>query len=427
MGERFTARATRQQMLWRIRQGGLRWLLRKLLQRAASEAVWLLLLPVTAALHALGWRRLVVRIEHIGHLAAEPDCHLKQLALGQIPPRRRLVCAPAARVANAHLLDCWADRLELVRHPGLCWLLEAMTRRGPMREDTAHYVSSYFGPQQIYAIAAAWGDRPPLLGLSADDQRWADEQLAALGLPAQGWFVCFHAREGGFLPHNEPIQSHRNVDVHTMLDAMRLVVARGGSVIRMGDPSMVRLPPMPGVIDLAHHPLRSPRLDVVLCARCRFFVGCSSGLAMLAAVYGRPVAQSNMIPLQALAVGPRDLSIPKLLRWRDQAAPMPLAQAFAHPCSGFFFTHQYHDAGVAWIDNTAEDIRGLVSEMLDRDQGPWTPSPADEALQARHRALMGAHHYSSGAPSRLGADFLRRHAALLDEPAAQPPAPGRRP
>ena len=52
---------------------------------------------------------------------------------------------------------------------------------------------------------------------------------------------------------------------------------RGAWCLRMGDPSMRPMPRAPRVIDYAHSAIRSDWMDVFLCARCRFFIGNTSG------------------------------------------------------------------------------------------------------------------------------------------------------
>lgn len=67
----------------------------------------------------------------------------------------------------------------------------------------------------------------------------------------------------------------------------------------MEDGSMTPLPAMDRVVDYAHHPERSPELDLFLAARCRFFIGTSSGLALVATVFSRPVLYTNLHPPSA--------------------------------------------------------------------------------------------------------------------------------
>jgi len=172
---------------------------------------------------------------------------------------------------------------------------------------------------------------------------------------------------------------------------------------------------MPRVIDYAHHPLRSPWLDVYLCAACELFVGSSSGLFIVASVFGVPCALANMAPLSAAwSYAPRDVSIPKLPRRAGGGTVPPLRKDFASPAADYRRAAQYRQAGLELVENTEAEILALVQEAWARRQGSWQAADGDEVLQARMHALLRPGHYAYGAASRIGAAFLRSHRALLD-------------
>jgi putative glycosyltransferase (TIGR04372 family) len=288
-----------------------------------------------------------------------------------------------------------------------------MSRWALMKHDMSRYVLKLDATQEIYRINAAWAGRAPLLALSADDRAWSDERFAELGLPRGAWFACVHVREAGFSPADEAAHAHRNADPRALRPAMEEIVRRGGWCLRMGDPSMTRLEPMPGLIDYAHHALRSPRLDVLLCARARFFLGNTSGLALVSSAFGVPSALANVIPLPALPPLAVDLSIPKLLRSARDGRLLRFAEVLGPPAHDFRYASLYADAGLEVIDNAPDEIAALVAEMLDRIEGRHVPVPGDEELQRRFMALLRPGHYGHGAASRLGAAFLRKYAQLL--------------
>src|SRR5271156_1241861 len=89
------------------RRQGPAWAMMRLVRRAITIVAWLALLPITLVLHWIGYRRVTVFTDRIGHLAAEIDCFLKEQALGKLPSRRWFMLAPPHRVSNQHLLDYW--------------------------------------------------------------------------------------------------------------------------------------------------------------------------------------------------------------------------------------------------------------------------------------------------------------------------------
>jgi putative glycosyltransferase (TIGR04372 family) len=282
-----------------------------------------------------------------------------------------------------------------------------------MRFDAGRYVLRLDHSQQAYRINALWTGRSPLLALTEEDIRWGETEIAALGVPNGNWFVCIHAREGGFSPQDEGTHAHRNGSIEALIPAMKEIIARGGFCVRMGDATTRTLPAIEGVIDYAHHVNRSPRLDIVLCARARFFLGNSSGIAIVSSVFGVPAALANMVPLSALGIMPSDLSIPKLYRRRKDGGLLDFDEIFRTKAANFRFAHQYSDAGIDLVENTSDEILELTKEMLERLDARFAPEARDEILQRRFVALMKQGDYGFGASSRIGAAFLRRYAGQL--------------
>lgn len=385
----------------------------QLAELVVAGLCWALLLPLTMVLHLAGARRLTVLVGRIGHLAAEPDSFLKARALGMVAPGRYFMLAPQRVVANTAMLDYWRTHIPVIEQPLACWLLGTMSRWLLMKHDMSRYVLKLDASQDIYRINAAWAGRPPLLAVSDADLAWSDEQFAELGLPRGAWFVCVHVREPGFSPADEAAHSYRNSDPRALRAAMAEIVRRGGWCVRMGDPTMTRLEPMRGVIDYAHHRLRSGRLDVLLCARARFFLGNTSGLTLVSSVFGVPSALANLVPLSVQAFLPTDLGIPKLVREVRSGRILQFAELLGSAMGDFRYTRLYLDAGIEAVENTPEEILELAVEMFERTAGTYIAAPEDEVLQRRFMALLRPGHYAYGTAARVGAAFLRRHAHLL--------------
>ena len=192
---------------------------------------------------------------------------------------------------------------------------------------------------------------------------------------------------------------------------MQEVVKRGGWVIRIGDPSMKRLPSMKWVIDYAHHPLKSPRLDIILCAKARFILGNTSGIALVGTVFGIPCALSNMVPISAMGVSPQDISIPKLYWSLDEDRYLSFGEIFASPLSRAQYSRNFTDAGIRVEENTPEDIKELATEMLDQVTGS-TIDGKDSALQQAFLSLLKPDHYSFGTSSTISSRFIKHHNML---------------
>ena len=391
------------------------------LKKAPLGAVRILIWPLyrllSWVLAALGVRFYCVSYpSNIGHLAIEPDCYLKDIELGRVTPARTVtILLIRMAPANPCLLDYWHPFFPVVSNRLLAGLLQPLSKHPAAWNDGGRY-AVYRGGEvaaECYPTCAAWGHRPPILKLTESHAARGEEALRKLGVPTGAWFVCVHSREPGYTPKSDPSFLHRNSSIDSYRLAMQEIVARGGWCMRMGEPSSPPLQPTQGVIDYRHSPLRSDWMDVFLCARCRFFLGSSSGLFLVSSVFGVPAALAHMAPMAAAySVGPNDLSIPKLIA-DVNGKVLPLAQAFESGAARYFKTATFDRSGLQAVENSAEEIQGLVIEMIERLEARAKYSAEDEHLQGAFRSLFRSNDYSYGSAARIGRDFLRRHADLL--------------
>ncbi|MFM9970238.1 MAG: TIGR04372 family glycosyltransferase [Burkholderiales bacterium] len=405
-------------LLWRMRiayvratREGTWWTIREILRRGLMWMGWTTLLPATLVVHLLGYRRLPVFTHRIGHLAAEPDCFLKKVRLGQIKgdEKKYFLLAPPAKVANRCLLGYWRNHFAIVSNPVLCLILEIMSYGFLLRNEVSSYVLSIGDSAEYFSINSDWGTRPPVLQFEASEKSKMELALRRLGMPDHAWFVCVHAREGGYSPTDEAVHSYRNMDIDTYVPGMLEIVRRGGWCIRMGDPSMKRLPPMHGVIDYAHDPIRSPELDVFFCAQCRFFLGNTSGLFILSSIFGVPAALANMVPFASMGFCRDDLSIPKLIRSKYDQRLLTIDEILGTPVANYRIGGEFEKSGLELLENTAEDILGLVVEMLDRLEGKKNLDANMRSAQSRFRSKLRYGDYCYGASSNIAARFLASH------------------
>jgi putative glycosyltransferase (TIGR04372 family) len=392
---------------------------RRLRRRRVRRGLALLTFPAywlaARLLRALGVRFLVNSTpDRIGHLIAEIDWFLKAGALGEIrAPRVPVWVIRRDRVANECILDYWSEHVRVLSSRRATRILAPLLAQRSVRVELGEAVIAVDETAKYPGTLARWGDRGPLLRLREEHRARGAAALRELGVPDRAWFVCVHAREGGYSPRDEYMHTYRNCEIDSYVPAMAAIVARGGWCLRMGDPTMKPLAPMPGVIDYALSDRKSDWMDVYLGASCRFFLGNTSGLCFVSTAFGVPSALAHLTPLAAAyPFGAFDVGIPKLVRSASgELARFP--ELLASPVSNYRFSEQYARGGLSLVDNTPEEIRELALELLDRIEGRAEYTDEDEARQAAFRSGFRAGHYTFGAGSRIGRDFLRRHAQLL--------------
>lgn len=354
--------------------------------------------------------------QHIGHAAMESEVFVKAGILGLRKPFTGVLCTPG-HVANPCLLSYWSDYYCVVQDPESIQALLPLSKH--LRYDTWYHRfpdgRARTSVEALAEIENLWRDqnRPPLFTLRASDHARGQETMERLGVPRGSWFVAVHVREPGFYGETGASQTgaFRNADIETYCDAMREITSRGGWVVRLGDPTMKRLPQLHQVIDYAHSPFKSDWMDIFLCAQCRFFLGTTSGLLSVPGLFGVPCAITNFWAILGLPARPDDLFIFKLpwnlqekryFHWREVTSlPMALAQDDTLRTLDF-----------SPIDNTPDEIRDLAVEMLDRCEGKLAYSPEDDALQGVARRYLNS-KYLTKSRARLGREFLRKYIDLF--------------
>lgn len=358
-------------------------------------------------------------VTRIGELAHQLDTVVKAQRLGWLPPMNCILLAPPQRVANAAFLDYWRPHVPVVSDPALIRSLTPLAREldfDPIRIAVpGHGVLHKIHAHKI--VQRAWEERgaPPLLRLTGAHHREGWRRLRELGLRDGDWFCCVHVREAGYLreEHDDPAHPHRmrNADIATFLPAMREIVGRGGWIIRMGDPSMTPLPQLDHVVDYATSDGRADWLDVFLCAECRFMLGTSSGLVLVAMAFGRPVIMSNMTPVSQTSFATQDLFLPKLLRDRRDGRILGIAESLRPPFRDLLRGDTLHALGCEVVDNTSEDILDAAIEMMERLDGRAVYDAEDESLQATLRETYA--RTDNIVQGRMARGFLRRNRNLL--------------
>lgn len=383
--------------------------------KIAPWGVVIIYSPLAGALWAFRFKSPDFFIDRIGHLMSEPDSFIKEhlLEKGWFP--RAILLCPKGRTANQAAARYWSKYFIVINNPLWVSLLMPLQSHPWTKFSTRQYLVAMYQTASAYQINADWGGRSPLLRLDQYDIERGNNVLGLMGVPKGAWYVCVHAREGLYSPHDEKFHSFRNTPIADLEMAIAYIVAQGGVCIRMGDSTMRPAPQFPGLFDYALSPYKQDWMDLFLSATCKFFLGSNSGAYQMAAVFGRPSALVNMAPLSAIATGVHDLSIPMLYRHGVHGAIMTFKQIFDSPCADFRLSEEFMAAGIVLIGNTPEEILDVVVEQLHRVEGTYVNEPDDELRQARFKAMMRPGHHSYGTASRIGNSFLKKHQQLLED------------
>ena len=351
------------------------------------------------------------------------DAHLKSKQLGLVPPHESVALLPGDRpVSNNWMLKNWGQYVRYIDDRASP--LAQLDDRFLIEDDINSFIDvngkAVWTNEAVGLINKRWEEegRGPLLALSENEIARGWEELRQLGIGEEDWFVALHVRESGYKNSRVGVadiwDDHRNADIRTYEKALNAIVERGGWVLRMGDQYMSHLDDMDRVVDYAHSPARSEFMDVFCCSQCRFYVGTNAGLMAFPEVFNRPMVQTNYVAMTARGRASNQLVLYKLLRSVKENRYLSFEEGLRPPIGNALAAVNYGELGVEWIDNSADELRDVVVEMLDQLDNRVEYTDEDARLQDEFNELHG--QYSNwGGLGRVSRDFLRKYHYLLPE------------
>ncbi|MBC7405718.1 MAG: TIGR04372 family glycosyltransferase [Cytophaga sp.] len=240
----------------------------------------------------------------------------------------------------------------------------------------------------------------------------APDLSVVLDLSPDQWYVCLHIRDGGYYAEGKENagQTHRNSNFSDYEAAIQFICARGGKVVRMGSLDADPLPAIPGLIDYARSPHKSPHMDLQLIRNCRIFIGTTSGLTNVAVSFGIPCALVNCITIDAQLWNNRVRFALKPIR---SLAGTLLSQKDLTTAPNRWSLYRFEtlsQAGLSPITNTSDEILETVREVLEMPEQLENP-----ILETWRKHLAVPYFYGGALPSlyfleKYSASFLRGEA-----------------
>ncbi len=229
-------------------------------------------------------------------------------------------------------------------------------------------------------------------------------------------YVCTYTRDSNYLNSlgfqtDFSYHDYRNDDYLKLMPTVEYLNSKNLSVVRMGN--------VKRNIDIkyfsqTHIDFRDLSDDgcddIILFSNCLFYIGDTSGIALAANVFGRPVVRYNWIPIFN-SVPHTSLVIPMLIKSVDSGEYLPFRKVWELKEKGLHLSKgdSYEKFGLQCIRNSTTDILDVSLEMLrrvqDNDFEPCHP------LQKDYEKMMlsiGWHN-----PGIIGYSFMEKFGNLF--------------
>lgn len=366
----------------------------------------------------------VLMSSRIGHFAANTELYLCERDAGINVPKQRyidLFYISYRPICNQQLGIMWKRKLRIWP----TWILAPIDRinriiSGGTPHEVGHNTRY---DRDVHNLLDRF---PPHLQFTSEEVARGETGLREMGIPENTPFVCLLVRDSAYLDTHQPgdwtHHNYRDSDVQNYVLAAEELADCGHFVIRMG--AKVRDPIKSGnprVIDYATNGMRSEFMDIYLGAKCEFCISVSAGFDAIPYIFRRPIVYVNMVPLGYLfTFRQRFLGITKHHYSVRERRKLALSDIFTHGVGFSPYTSNYLSNGIQLIENTPEEIRDVVVEMVERLRGAWRTHEDDEALQRKFWEIFPIDAKDpDGKPlhgeirARFGAHFLRNNRAWL--------------
>ena len=416
-------RRTLKKFFWRLKSGDF-----SAIFRAAFFLVgWLLgrilSLPWVVLLYALKpvyWVKIGrLRYERIGHLASNTDLFLRRRQIDLHPPHPSYyfvsdsigICNRQLLDMHKRLLNVFESRFLVAVYDGLLPVLQ----RTPFYEALPNVLDEYYEYQE--------GVRS--LYFSDTEMDKGKKILAKMGIDLErDRYVCVFARDDAYLNSVQGFQSwsyndYRDVDIQSFEEAMKLILAKGWFVIRVG--SIVKKPVAlrhPKLIDYPYSDFRGDFMDIFLPANSFFFLGTPSGYCDLANCFDTPRIVVNSTPFGDLPFGKNNLYIPKKIKNITTGNYLTFQESQEMGLDQVYETIGH--LGLGYEDNSPEDIVEVTQEMIDRLEGRFEYHDEDRLLMHEYYDLLSKSRIlCRKVKTPIGRDWLKKNRGLYLPPKNQ--------
>lgn len=397
----------------------LRLALRLFVRSLGAAVILLVVVPILCLCEPFRRIRLDILVgNRICHLAANLELIMRRLQLDG-EPRNTTHIFFVWNPSNRQILTMWQRHFWIIESRLLC---HVMTAAMPILKKT-RFIAPYPWHDSDHR---EWTLGKPTLEFTASEEARGSAALRSLGIEESDWFICFQSRDpsyersrNGFGAPSLPFWSNRDCHIENYLGAVEFIASQGGYALRMG--AIVDTPILarsPRVIDYATGH-RDDFLDIYVLAKCRFFLGNTSGLLGVPLTFNRPLAVANYCPFAVAGLGRTTLYIPKLLRRISDGRFLTFQEIRELGLMGEDIKHQlrllhssfYRDYGLEWVENDVDDIIDLCKDMLDQLEGR-RPSVEAGQLQDDYRSLYTGPHTGEYS-GRIGPRFILKYRYLL--------------
>ena len=416
-----------------IRMGGLKILIKKisiLFKIFLSLPLYVLSFPILIILYIIKPWVLVrfnnLQSSRIGHFTVNTELYCCKKSLGINQPKQTYIDLFYLKdVCNYQVAKMWKRVLKILPS----FLLSPL-------HNTNQFLSKFIVQFKIHEVENIHdSDRDiydlfektePHLQFTPEEKDHCKREFNNFGLTEKSKFVCLIVRDSAYLNHwieNKDWKYHdyRNWNINNFVLAAEELTRRGYFVFRMGKKVLQPFPSSnPMIIDYANSDFKSDFMDIYLGSKCSFCITTGVGYDGIPYIFRRPILWIDVPIYDLPTYSDKFLLLTKHHIWKKDKRKLTLLEILSNV--PHCFRHQdFDDKGVELIENSPEEIKDIVIEMIDRLERKWLPDKNDEILQEKFWKIflseslidLKKKQLHGNIKARFGAKFLRDNSAWL--------------
>jgi len=269
-------------------------------------------------------------------------------------------------------------------------------------------------------------NRHPNLSFTANEEIEGREFMKKLGINPSSKFVCLTVRDSAYLEQQKKetrsgvdwsYHNYRDSDIEDYSLAIQELVNLGYYVIRMG--VLVNRPiniKSKKVIDYAFNHLRTDFMDVYLASKCSFCISTSTGFDALPSLFRRPLVIVNNPHIEFFySFYPETITIFKKIFDNDINKFLSIKSIINRGIGKFDKSKQFKALNLDLIDNSPEEIKDAVLEIILRTSGKWEDTWYDKEVSGVIKGIYRNSTLNGRILSRFGTQFLRENIYLIND------------
>jgi putative glycosyltransferase (TIGR04372 family) len=322
----------------------------------------------------------------IGHLAANTELYLCEKEASINRPNIFYIdifYTSHLPICNDYLLNKWRQIINIWPR-WLIYPLNVLNKIIPFGES--HKIGNNLSHDRD--ILNLLDKYPQHLKFTSQEETLGVESLNAMGISRDSKFICLLVRDDAYLNMhlkniNTAYHTYRDCNIDNYFLVADELTKKGYYVIRMGvNVNSTFNNGNPMIIDYANNGFRSEFLDIYLGAHCDFCISTSAGWDAIPLIFRRPIVYAPVTPLGYIfSFSDRYSAITKHHFDISEKRELTFSEIFERGVGFCLRSEDYTNKGVELIENTAEEIRDLVIEFVDKDNNCWISESNDEYLQ----------------------------------------------